>query len=214
MGTTDVAAPPTGGDLLTETFDNVTDYDNAGWSSQGTVNPNYTTTVLEGTQSCFFDANADNAILDHTFTSQTTVYVYLMWRTAVAFPGNSMIFMIGNVSETECFRAYVKSGGGGGLVYFDSNGVTSSEAVTVLSTNTTYHFWSSYTKGTGANAAVTLAFSTDGVRPTSGNNYISMTNGGGAVNAEWLRLRLEPNTGWNAIYDRILVSTTQLGNNP
>ncbi len=80
--------------------------------------------------------------------------------------------------------------------------------------DTTYHVWGHYIKGTGANAVLDIGFSTNGVRPTSGGNFASLSNGTDTVDASRIVLGSNSvNMGMDLIIDKIRVATTQIGDN-
>ena len=116
--------------------------------------------------------------------------------------------------------AYLQFKVTGGAVHISamaSGGTESSNSVGTLSVNTTYHFWVNYLKGTGSNAKITAAFSTDGVRPTSGDNYVESTNGTATTNSARITLYGPYTTSsqcFDALYDKVRIDDALIGDNP
>lgn len=169
----------------------------SGWTDSGGPNWDYTTAILQGTQSVLCSSGQSSY---KTFTGSTTVHAYSLFRIPTALPGSTTTYTairdsLGNPLAT--FRV----NSSGQMIVF-ANGSESTPTVDSLSANTTYHVWYLFTSG----GTCSVAFSTDGTKPTSGNAYTSKTGGSGTA------ARLQINSV--AIYDRILASTTSIGNSP
>lgn len=88
---------------------------------------------------------------------------------------------------------------------------TAATTVSAMSGGTTYHVWWSC-DATSSPETFTIAFSTDGVRPTSGNNYASAVSDTSSTQNNIL---LNPvYTSTDTIFDRVLVDDVQIGDNP
>jgi len=146
------------------------------------------------------------------FTAQSTCYYYFLFQTADGTPSSAQfIAQLRNSSDAAVVSIVLNTDG---TLSVRGAGAPGSTTVGTLSDNTNYHVWVSYTKGTGANAQASVGFSTNGVRPTSGNNYASLTNGNATTDAE--RAYINGLSGLNiaAYYDRVLVSSSVIGDNP
>ena len=79
---------------------------------------------------------------------------------------------------------------------------------TALSTNTTYHVWVDWTKGTGTNGTMKVFVSTTGTKPAVAEASLTTGNGGATQN-----LHLGPTgTGPNLIFDRLLIDDVPIIN--
>lgn len=211
------AAPPTY--LLNQNFEG-TGYDNSEtWTetlNDGTIDEDYTTTVLHGSQSLFINDTVSpypNTV-SSSWSSATVTYGYFMLRLD-ARPGSLFTLFIGrlgantrfviDVLATGAIRAYGNVGGSG----------TAAIPVSVLSGSTTYHIWWSI-DATSSPETVTIAFSTDGVRPTSGNNYASSVSdmSSNIDRLFFTTLFLTGSSTTETIIDRVLVDDVQIGDNP
>lgn len=170
----------------------------SGWTDTGSPNWDYTTTVLQGSQSVLFNGTSSYV----TFTGQTTCYGYFLWRTT-SIPGSTNT--IGGFRDSSGNPlALARINSSGNLAMY-ANSSDSSFTTDAVSANTTYHIWYSFTSG----GTCTVAFSTDGVRPTSGNKFTSKTGGSGTA----ARFAIGGGT-LVSVADRMLVSTAQIGDNP
>ena len=93
-------------------------------------------------------------------------------------------------------------------------GANSLSTVSTISASTTNHVWIHYVAGSGANAVGSVAFSTDGTKPTSGNNYTEITTGTSTLSANNIRLTSAAANGGVFIMDHVLVDDASIGNSP
>lgn len=168
----------------------------SGWVDSGTPNWDYTTTILQGTHSVLCGSGTSTY---KTFATQSTAYGYCLLRVPT-LPASVSTVCGFRATDTSA-RALVRVDASGNVTIF-ANGSDSSACVTTMAANTTYHVWWSFT----ASGTCSVAFSTDGTKPTSGNNFTSKTGGTGTVE----RYILNSTT----IFDRLLASTTAIGNSP
>ena len=211
--------------LISESFDAV-GYDLVWTESLGTPNEDYTTSPapLEGTQSLFLDgcgATADQ----ETWTGYTigagikSETYFLVHFTSVPSTGTVERQMAtirnGTGTRATLFLRYVA-----GTMYMrvQAFGGTAVDTVATMSASTTYHVWFTYIKGGGTDAAATVAFSTNGVRPTSGNNYAISSNGTSTTDGNRLYLGGDNYTSatncTSAIYDKTRVDDVAISDNP
>lgn len=203
--------------LVRQDFEAVTNYDNCEtWTpttaSGAVINPQYTGIVLAGTQSLLIACtNNSGELRSFVFTAQDEVFLYCMFRPVIV-PASSFkpIFLINQTS-----------GGNFGHVALNSSGTlrialnTVANTVDAMSANTTYHVFARYKKGTGANAIISVGFSTDGTRPTSGNKFAQITTGNTTLQCGKIALDLDSSVvSQTFIFDKVRVATTQIPDNP
>lgn len=169
----------------------------SGWTDAGSPNWDYTTTILQGTHSLLCGGGSSSY---KTFASQSTAYGYCLLRIPTSLPGSVTTYCGFRASDAST-RAVVRVNASGQVTIF-ADGSDSPACVATMSANTTYHVWWQFT----ASGTCSVAFSTDGTRPTSGDNYTYKTGGAGTCE----RYVVNP----VAIYDRMLASTSQIGNSP
>jgi hypothetical protein len=197
--------------LLSENFEG-TGYENVGWTETGTPDEDYTATVLEGSQSLFLDASgsANQHANSPTVADQTEIWVYFLFRPVTfVSAGNANVIEIRN-NTTTLFTMQVSSTGTLRL----AGSVNSLPTVGTMSVGTTYHVWLRYVVGTGANAIYSGGFSTDGIRPISGNNFTQATTGTETNTANNVRLLATGSNLTQWIFDKIRISATIIGDNP
>lgn len=170
----------------------------SGWTNSGSPNWDYTTVVLQGTESVLCSSGASSY---KTFTGNTTVHAYCKFRIPTSLPGSTSTFLAIRDSGGSAL-ALMRVNATGNLGVFANGSDSASFTVDAISANTDYHAWLTFTSA----GTCSIAFSTDGTKPTSGNAYTSKTGGSGTA------ARLQINAV--AIYDRILASTTSIGNSP
>lgn len=165
--------------LLYEDFENPSGYDLAGWGEDlftpATINPDNTTNVLYGTQSLAIDeSNDDQCYLTNSFTAQDHAWLSFLFRPMNA-PDSADTGVIRFTDASEnCQLKFTFNSDGEPRVQFGCTGPVYQPAAT-MSSGTTYQVWIEYHNDNGANSFVTMAFSTTGVRPTSGDNFVSAT---------------------------------------
>jgi hypothetical protein len=175
------------GSCTNETFEG-TGYSVAGWTEAvngGIVNEDYTTAPapLNGSQSLLIKDPADSqsSYTYMTMPSGTTeLWMRGMLRiTNTVVNGAGIVFIANNAVAIQCaveIRASAAK-----LVA----GTGNATSVATFSADTLYYWWFHYKKVAGANNdQADFAFSTSKTRPTSGNNFVSLTNGSVDGNAE------------------------------
>lgn len=192
----------------------------SGWTTgAGTPEYDYTTTVLVPSQSLFMDAATSTAdeYVYVDFLNSGDFYAYFKIRfPTVASTGTLFLSAISTAGTTRAF-IYIRPGP---VLSVQAVGGTRQDCTTTLSTDTTYHVWVSYEpgSGSGSDAVATVAFSTDGVRPTSGpGSYAASTNGTGTAAATRMTLQTDYASGtsaFDAIFDRVLIDDEQIGDLP
>lgn len=182
----------------------------AGWTDSGTVNWDDTTApVLQGSQQLSLDGTSLTSYSRTDFANQTELWVYFLvrWSALSSSTGKRIVLIRPNGGGSD--QCTLDLNGGPGIIRV-FNGTVSQEAVTTVSTATKYHFWVHW-KNDGV---ASVGFSTTGTRPTTGNNFASVTGGDGTGNGG--RLFVMEEGGNAAVFDRILVlqGSTPIGDNP
>jgi hypothetical protein len=190
----------------------VTGYDHGEtWTESGaaTITPNYTGVVLQGTQSLRFLESGNAGQSQTTFAAQDEIWVYFMMRI-VTIGGHNPVWVgwlgtVGSVIAININNNFTAA----------ICGNNCSTTVGTMTTNTTYHVWLHYKKGSGINQEQSIGFSTDGIRPTSGTNFASRTDGTRTAQIALLTLMWasDPSTR-DFVFDKIRVATTCIGDNP
>lgn len=189
-------------------------YDNSEtWteSGSGTVNEDYTTSPapLVGSESLSLSGTTVNPNTYASFSGGATIEAYFQWNRSSTT--SKRVFSLRNSSGTAVATVVMETGGALTARCGSSGGTTT---VSTTSTATTYHVWLRYVKGTGANGFASVGFSTDGVRPTSGNNYAEHTSGNATTDAARVMCGSDINTNAGDIYDKVRVDDMTIGDAP
>lgn len=166
--------------LLFETFEG-TGYATAGWTAVtgggGTVNPDFTSMILDGSQSLEINGPTDEvSYITNSFTAQSEVFAYFQFRITSMPATESQwlsLFRFRDVDGATVFKMQIDSTAFPRI----TTGGQSSSTLANISANTTYHCWLSWNKDNGANSTATMAISTTKVQPTEGNYYVTVANG-------------------------------------
>ncbi len=190
--------------LIFQNFES-TGYDNGEtWTETGVWYPDYTTTVLLGSQSLM--ANTSNPSNYTTFSAQSTAHAFCMFRlSALPSAVNSVFGLRSGTTLVTGFRV-----NSGGSITLYANSADSSASSVSLAINTTYYVWLTHVSG----GTCVLAMSTTTTKPSadgSGNVYLTRT--GAASNVDRIDVRKGTDAG-TFIWDRIIVDDVAIGNNP
>lgn len=168
------------------------------WTNSGSPNWGYTAVVLQGAKSLATVGGSTAAV---AFAGKTIVEAYCMFRL-ITLPGSTQtLFGFRDNSEAALCLMQVTASG---VVQLFTNGTSTGGVLAgTMAASTNYHVWLRFTSG----GQCTLAFSTDGIRPTSGSNFVSRVTGSSGT-----ATRL--NIGTAVIVDRILVLDGVIGDNP
>jgi hypothetical protein len=189
-------------------------YDNSEtWTESGIgIDEDYTGVVLAGSQSLRINTSAAaGTTTSPAFADQADVWGYFLFHP-VSLPAATTVMVnfittIGN----DCLRVRINAAGN---LLVRAGGGTEATSVGAMSAGNTYHVWIHYVKGSGANAFASVAFSTDGTRPTSGNNYRESTNGTITSDAQNLRFGQTSSSTFNFVFDKVRVDEAAIGDNP
>lgn len=164
--------------IVHETFD-AAGYDLVGWAegvSGGTVDEDYTTAPapLEGTQSLRITRPiGDSVVTGLAFTDQAEITIVFRMRFTDKSTLDLEFLRINDVFGVRSVT--VNKTATDTLIIYDSTAFI--DTVATISQDVTYYVWIHCVKGTGANGVLSIAFSTDGSRPTSGTNFAQVSNG-------------------------------------
>lgn len=177
-----------------------------GWVQAGTPTWAYATAPapLQGSYSLQINASADAAT--HSFTAQSDVWAYYLFSTSNAANTSMRVYFL-DAADAAQAEASANS-----ATYWRANsggGTNANSTVGDVVTDTKYHIWLHYVKGTGANAILEIYASTDGIKGTVKANRTSGTSTGDAA-----KIRLNLSTSTLCIFDRVIVSSTEIGDNP
>lgn len=204
-----------GGADVTENFEG-TGYENSWTETFGAPAEDTATTglSLEASQCLYLTAEAGAEETVVSFTASDSCFVYFLLRVAtvptgagrtqwqIATSGDvDLLAQAANIGPMQ-FRMY-----DGGENQFVNGSFT-------LSAATTYHVWTEYTKGTGANAVLRIFIATSGTKPGTADCEITNAN----ETAQAAKLKLGCNWTGSAgdiYYDKVRISrTTAFGDNP
>ena len=208
------AQPAAGASYLFQENFEVTGYENT-WTEggTGTVDEDYSTSGLglEGSKCLRLEAAAQSPrATSDNWSAQSDLWFYVLVRP-VSLPAATMMLLTLQATTTECVRIRLDPAG---TLKVRAGGGTENTTVAATSAGTTYHIWVHYTKGTGSNAFGSVAFSTDGVKPTSGNQYRETTNGTAASDCNNVRFGVTSSGTFDLLYDKVRVSASEIGDNP
>lgn len=200
--------------LLTENFEG-TGYDETitgSWTeSSGTPDEDYATSPapLAGSQSLELnDAGANERIDSPTYAATADIWLYFLVHFNSLPAATETVASFRN-STTEMCSMQITSAG---LLRVAMTGGNSVTTVSAMSAGTTYHVWIHYTAGSGANAFGSVAFSTDGTKPTSGNAYTQKTDSTATASSDNIRLRSDG--AIQLFMDKVRVDDANIGDNP
>lgn len=187
-----------------------TGYDNSEtWTetigTDGEVNEDDTTaTVLRGSQQLKMVAGSTQSTSRKSIAANGTVYAHFLFTTPALPASLGRIFTMETSGQTA--QLILQVGNTGKLRLNHGSSVV--ETTGTMSVDTKYHIWVSYTKGTGADGAYSVGFSTTGTAPTTGTQYAAGTNGTSTADIELVRMNAY--SAMTHYFDQILVKITPL----
>jgi len=192
--------------LLNEGFEGA-GYENSGWSAFSTVDPDYTTTALAGSQS--LRCSGTSSYIMRSLAPGNSFYCYFQIRWLSFAPYKFVVDWLDASSSsisrviTDDFPHKL------GIVH----GNVSASGSTALSANTTYHVWVEWTRSTGSDGTMKLFVSTTGIKPASPEANITTGNGTGTI-AKFDIGPFDAAATTDVIYDRMLIDDEPIGSNP
>jgi len=178
------------------------------WSASGTVDWDYTTTVLQGSESMFVDTSATKEYAILTLAAAyNEIWGYFLLRMPVV-EGLSRDFVY--LKATASTQGGIRRNSDGTVRVANGAGVATT--VATLDVSTTYHVWFYFNETTNTS---NVAFSTDGTRPTSGDNFAETTSGNANTDVDVFEFGGVTSTSTHSfIFDRVLFDDEQIGNSP
>jgi len=208
IGVALLGAPPIAAQsyLLSEGFEGV-GFENTGWTTFSTSDPDYAASPLVGSQS--LRCNGTSSFIQRPFAPGNSFYCYFQVRWLAYSPFKFVVDWLD--SSINSVTRVVTDGFPNRLhiVHGEAN-VT---GTTVLAENTTYHVWVEWTRGTGANGTMSLFLSSTGVKPGSPEATITTGSGINPIAAFDVG-PFDAATSTDVIYDRILIDDEPIGSNP
>jgi hypothetical protein len=201
------------GKLLCQNFEG-TGYDNSeSWTESGeetyTVNEDYTSTILRGTQSLYMYA-ADVSTLGETKAAlgatYTELYGFFRIRLVTLPLVPYSVISLFDDSANQPFLLYIDIDGSLSINHGSTEGYGTFE----MSAGTTYYVWWYWQKGTGVNGVAWVKIDTDNTIPVS--NDCSITAGNSAYSATKFGFIVGAYTGIHSfIIDQVLVDNAAIG---
>lgn len=186
------------------------------WTPTGTVDFDYSAAAIDGAQS--LRINPTSAIarvrLDLT-TTYSELYLYYKFRvetqaasnfTVCQFYDGANSVVLGQIRFATGQKLQSRFGG-----------VTGSTTVATYDLSTTYHVWVHVVQSSGSDGLCECGFSSDGIRPTSGDNYCTTTTGTATETMRYIysgSIVAGASATNDLIIDRYRVSQTLIGDNP
>jgi hypothetical protein len=201
------AADECAGMLVCQNFEG-TGYDHSEtWTEAGTgtVNEDYTDTILRGSQSLYVVRTSSTTTTTTSFTEQSTVHVAFRVRIP-DLTDDLTFFRILDSSNNVLVRLVMYATGDRVLI---SHGTSTNSYWYSFSNSTTYYMWITYIAGTGANGTTYLYVSTTGTKPETPSD--TQTDGTATANAAKIAL-VSDVASRIAIFDQVLVSSSTIGN--
>ena len=199
--------------LLEENFEADPGYDTAGWTSggTGTINPDYTTIVLRGTQSLYLNAPGGATTtwaLSPSFTETSDIWIHFRFRQQTYWHDDYpvMVSLIYDSTEVASLQEDLL---GTDPRFVIKHGTVSSYGAIGKAIATLYHIWIHYIAGTGANGTMSLYVDTDGTRPV-GKDCTDITTGSSTNGLTSIRFRAISGYDAAIIVDQVLISSSEI----
>jgi hypothetical protein len=190
-----------------------------GWTDTGTPTWGYATAPapLVGTKSLRVQAAAAAPRSMHTFTGQSSVWAYYVFREAVGSDNGRILASIQNSSGTDLLT--IERRGADDKWLIRSPGAAADFTGNAFAAGSIYNVWINYvTNGVTSTATLgVLAFdsgNTTNLEPTSGGNFVSIS-GTSTTDADRIMLgQVGGNGTLDYLFDKIRIKTSSIGNNP
>lgn len=180
-------------------FEGPTYSNNGYWYNIGVGwDPNYTTTILSGTQSLYVPAGETGFFSFLESGTDTTEISFMIRFDALPSTNNQFLSLqtsagvaLATVKLYNSGRLYLTSGGKN---YYDT---------TILSINTTYYLWLEYVMGAGGDSEFHIYINTSPTKPSGPTG--SITGGDETLQIARFNLNSALAQGTNYIFDEILI---------
>lgn len=202
--------------LINQTFEG-TGYDNSEtWSEgAGTPNEDYTSVVLDGSQSLYMNGTAATQSTDSPNFGDTGEFYFKFYFRPVTLPGAAREIIRFQLNAAQSGVSELQINSSGQLVYF--NGTASTTTVSGMTAGNDYTIWGYFKKGTGSDGIATVAWAPktgSETKPTSdggGVGYANKTNCNGTADVDQFRVTAQFSTsGPEYVMDKLQVSTTDI----
>lgn len=184
-----------------------------GWSTATIVDWDESTIYIHGSESCKVTGNTIviSSATSTNYGDLNTNEFYCRLRFNTIPIGHRQVVVL---QDAGAVRGYMYVGGPGvpGKINIYHGSGNSGWSGGAMVSNTWYHVWVRYVKGTGADGFASAAFSTDGVRPVTGTNYVSTSAGTSTTTVD--EFKLQSDTTNSFYFDRVLVDDVSIGDNP
>jgi hypothetical protein len=173
----------------------------SGWTDTGTpIDWDFS----DGTQ--WLRINDDTARSQSpTFAATTDFWGYVKFKVVSADFNAICLFLEGPDIEIQLFEDNTMR---------VSGSVNSFPTVALVPNNTEIEIWVHYVAGSGANASCSVAFSTDGSKPTSGDNFTQFTTGSETTGVTNFECRNEGGGVQDFRFDKIRADDANIGTSP
>lgn len=204
--------------ILSESFD-PTGYDTAFTEAgSGTVDEDYTATSIHGVTQCLriLGSTQTPRAISPTWSNTGATHFYFLVRP-ISFPPSTAIQFFRVLKSTTLVASI--SFNTNGTLRATANGGSIQTTANAMTAGTTYHCYVTYTPGTGSpgsstDASITLGFSTDGTKPTSGGSYQESTNGTATDASDGVSFGNNSSNTYEALYDNFVVSSVAITSPP
>lgn len=204
---------PSAPSYLNQNFEG-TGYDNGEtWNTfagGGTIDPDYTTSPIAGSQSLRISTSSNSAAAWRDFTNGDSIYLSFRYRLDSVTGSSEILTLHTNGSVT--YNGYIQIAAGG--VMRVSSGGQVNDTSTAIPTATDLWVWCEIEKGTGANGAMRAGWSTTSTKPTlSASGTVTCAVSATSLTAQTGRVYLGTTAGTTAIsqvYDALLIDVSPL----
>jgi hypothetical protein len=194
--------------LLSENFEGA-GYENAAWSESGTVDEDYTTTILAGSHSLGV-TNGGSATYTFPGATADEVWGYCLYRPHTA-AGDPNFINLFDASDNVLAWIWLNADG---TVTVTDDGFHLDSTTATMTPGTTYSVWWRYKKGTGADGELQVWFNTSATHPGSGANDALVTNANGTAQVNKVRFLDSTATAGVAVFDTVRVDDAQILSSP
>jgi len=176
-----------------------------GWTTGSGITYNQTgISGMQGTY-CMKIVSSGSAVSVTTasFTAYSEIWVYCLVQISSDVTCN--MIELENASGSRAALFHLPGGGSGPRIY---EGNVSQNIASALTMSQTYHCWIHWKSDHTAD----IGFSTDGVRPTSGFFYATVSGGDSGITTV-SKIRLRADGSQTCYFDVVRVKTSQIGDN-
>jgi hypothetical protein len=180
-----------------------TGYDNSeSYTETGTVDEDYTGTVLRGSQSINL-ASASSIVSASDFSAQSTIWGFVRVHSTDWDAAASDSWLIGFTKSGGSVAGGIKIESDGTLKAYHGSAQTATES---LVDSTTYYVWCKYVKGTGADGVIELYLSENTTRGAA-----DRSNSSGTETNDIINVKIETQTSLVITVDQLYVDESEIG---